>query len=343
MALPVPPIDLSTGMLRSYTTAEVASMAIDIRGTKDGMHPSGKRSPQDCTISRPFFCDGAALEAFICYMTGAAVIYTDGTGDAQISRLLPQFFPGKTQSVATEIMDYRGFQYQGGLDPVLELPEYAKWDVDVGYQAVAYQLVDDTDMIGQPEFKRYLIELPSTVSPDYITLPGGVLQFVNAGGARPNGAQIQHNVGYVNNAVQIKKKWLKIPYAGWSANSLLRTRVFGNIEGGVNPWLGTINARNIFGYAPGQLLFTGVEDELVFDLSGEVQYWNLTYTWLARSISHDWFRFFDPTGGATGWYFVSNNGTFYDTNVLPDGTSLFNARDHFGLYAVGTYTNAPGT
>src|SRR5262249_3206814 len=142
--------------------------------------------------------------------------------------------------------------------------------------------------------------------------------------------------GFVNPTVQIKKKWIRVPYNAWKEGSKLRARVFGDIEAGTEPFLGTINNATILGYAPGQLLFTGIAEELLLDPILEEQHWNLTYTFLARSVSHNWFKFFDPSSTNTGWCFVSNNGTYYDTVSLPDNKSLFNARNHKLLFAVGT-------
>src|SRR5262249_33788704 len=153
---------------------------------------------------------------------------------------------------------------------------------------------------------------------EYVTLPGGILKFQKSGGGGPSGNPIPHNVGFVNPSVQIRKKWIRVPYDAWKGGSKLRKRVFGDIEAGTEPWLGTLNSQTLFGYAPGQLLLTNVEEELLLDPAIGGQHWNLTYTWLARSVSHNWFKFFDPSGGNTGWCFVSNDGNFYDTVSLPD-------------------------
>ena len=64
------------------------------------------------------------------------------------------------------------------------------------------------------------------------------------------------------------------------------------------------------------------------------QFWELSYQWLARSVSHNWLRYFDPSSGNSEWCFVSNNGTYYTTNATPDGKSLFNTRRHRNLFNV---------
>ncbi len=338
MANPVPPIDLSTGTLRTYTDDEVAAMQIRRVGVKDGAHPTHRRRPDDCTITRDYFCAYEELESFLCHMLGYAIIYTDGGGNKKLSRLLPQFYPGLPQVRAVGLEEARGHRFTGEMvdddsgDP--DLPEYDAWRCRITYQHCPYDLIDDVDI--SSEHRRYVVELPSTVQSDYITMPGGILKYVSSPGG-PDGKGIQHSVGIVNTALQIKKKWLKVPYEAWREGSELRKRVFGDIELGNDPWLGTINGSQIFGYAPGQLLLTGVEDQLEFDPIAKERFWNLTYTWLARSVSHNWFYFYDPTGAASGWYFVSNNGTSYPATSQPDGVSVFNARDHLGLFVPDVY------
>lgn len=333
MPNPVPPLD-TDGKLRPYTEAEVELMEITHPGVKDGSHPTHKRRPDDCTIAREYFCAYDELESFLCHMLGTSVIYNDplDSDNPTLSRLLPQLYPGKPQMRCVGLESATGFAYTGEMNAD-DVPVYERWRCRMLFQNCPFEIADDSEITS--EHRRYVIELPSTAQSDYITLPGGVLKYVRPGGGTPNGNAIQHSVGFVDVTTQVKKKWLKIPYDGWAQGSLLRTRVYGNIEDGVQPYLGTINKTTIFGYAPGQLLLVGAEDQLEFDpLAGE-PFWNITYTWLARSVSHNWFYFFSPSGTNNGWYFASNNGTDYTTGSLPDGKSLFNAREHLDLFKVG--------
>ena len=333
MPNPVPPLN-DDGSLRSYTEEEITAMRITHPGVEEGTHPTHRRRVDDCTVEREFFCAYEELESFLCHMLGTSVIYNNplDSDNPTLSRLLPQLYPGKAQIRAVGLEEATGYKFTGDMTDD-SVPEYDSWRCRILYQHCAFQLVDDAEI--SSEHRRYVTELPSTSQVDYVQLPGGILKFQREGGGGASGNQIPYNVGFVVPSVQVKKKWLKIPYDGWSEDSLLRARVYGNIETGIEPWLGTINEQTIFGYAPGQLLLTAVEDALEFDPLGDDQFWNLTFTWLARSVSHNWFKFFDPAGGNTGWYFVTNDGTYYDTVGLPDGKSMFNSRNHLDLFKVG--------
>lgn len=330
MSLPVPPTN-ANGSLRDYTADEIAQMGIKHVGVGDGSHPTIVRRVNEATYSAEYFCNYDALEAFICYMLGAAVVYDDA-GTSKISRLRPFAYPGKSHTFATSLDQATGYRYTG-LQESDGRPIYDKWKCQFMFQQVPFLVLDDAEL-SVSESERYIQELPSVAQPDYVTLPGGILKFIREDGGGATGTQIPYNVGWTNTAVQIKKKWIRVPYIGWQKGSALRDRVFGNIESGVEPYLGSINKTGIFGYAPGQLLLTSVEEELMLDPINEEQHWNLTFSWLARSVSHNWFKFFDPAGENTGWYFVSNDHTYYDTVDLPDGKSLFNAREHFDLFDV---------
>lgn len=333
MALPVPPLN-ADGSLRAYTDGEISQMQIQHVGVGDGTHPTVVRRVNESTYTAEYFCAYSALDAFICHQLGAAVKYHDTiAGTDKLSRLVPELYPGKSVFFAAALDEATGHQYTGNQEADGR-PIYSKWRCRFVYQHFPFLVASDGE---SEEHQRFVQELPSTAAPEYITLPGGILKFQKEGGGGASGKEIPYNVGFVNAATQIKKKWIRIPYDGWKAGSTLRSRVFGDIENGVEPWLGTINTQTVFGYAPGQLLFTNVEDELLLDPAIEEQHWNLTYTFLARSVSHNWFKFFDPAGANTGWYFVSNDGNYYDSVSLPDNKSLFNGRDHRGLYAVGNY------
>jgi len=331
---PPPPLDVpptnTDGSLRPYNTTEIAQMEIEHVGVGDGSHPTMARRVNESTISAEYFCAYDELEAFICHMVGYQKIY-DKAGAYTLTRLLPQAYPDKLSTVATSIDEVTGHRYMG-IQEADGRPIYDKWRVKIGFQHVPFLLMTDEEVGDSSESERYLQELPSTAAPEYISLPGGILKFQKEVGGAPSGTPIPYGVGFINTAVTVKKKWIRVPYSGWQKGSALRARVFGNIEAGTEPYLGTINKTVFLGYAPGQLLFTGVEEELMLDPVNEDQHWNLTYTWLAKSVSHNWFKFFDPAGVNTGWYFASNDGFYYDTAVLPDGTSLFNKRDHFDLF-----------
>lgn len=332
--LPVPPKEMGTDQLRPYTTDEITQMQIKHVGVRDGRHPTQVRRNNECTITAEYFCAYAELDAFICHMLGASGIWSS-SGVNTLTRMMPQLYPGKSTFFATSVDEVTGFKYTGEQEDDGR-PIYKAWLCRVTYQQVPFLVLPDGE--ADFEYKRFLQELPSTSQADYVTLPNGILKFQKEGGGGPTGNTIQHGIGFINPAVQIRKKWIRIPYDGWKTGSALRARVFGDLEAStpVEPYLGTINKQTVLGYAPGQLLFTGIEEELLLDPALEEQHWNLVYTFLARSVSHDWFKFFDPASSNTGWCFVSNNGTYYDTTSLPDNKSLFNARVFSNLFDVAT-------
>ena len=168
MSLPVPPTN-SDGSLREYTGAEITSMGIQALGVRDGSHPTHRRRPDNCQIQREFFCAFDALEAFICYLLGTTVTYTSAiTGKLELSRLLPQTYPGLPQIAAVAIDEATGHQLATPYLDANGVPVYTKWRVKVTYQNVPYQLVDDADI--DFEYKRYVIELPSIAQPESVTL-----------------------------------------------------------------------------------------------------------------------------------------------------------------------------
>lgn len=334
MANPVPPVDPITGALRDYTSGEISLMGIQHVGVSDGAHPTIVRRVNESTYTAAYFCAYNELESFVCYMLGAALKYVDSGVDT-LSRMVPFCYPGKNVFFAVALDEATGYRYTGQQEADGR-PIYTKWLCHFVFQHLPFLVA--ADGVVSFEYQRYLQELPSSAQPEYVSLPSGILKFVTSGGGPPTGNTIQHNIGFVNSVVQVKKKWIRVPYEAYQAGSTLRTRVYGDIESGEDPWLGTINTTQIMGYAPGQLLLTAVEEELMLDPVLEEQHWNLTFVFLARSVSHNWFKFFDPAGLIINqWCFVSNNGTYYDTSILPDGKSLFNGRDHKGLFAIGTY------
>lgn len=335
MPNPVPPTN-PNGSLRSYTEEEIELMAIEHVGVEDGAHPTMVCRPNEKTLTAEYFCAYEELGSFICHMLGCAKIFPDPDNSDKdtLSRLLPQLYPGTDRRYAVGIEEVTGFQYTGQQEEDDGRPIYKKWRVRILYQQAPYDsYVDGVDPF---EYKRFVQELPSRATTDYVTYPFGILKFQADGGGWPSGNPIQHNVGFVNPAVEIRKKWMRVPYDGWKEGSQLRTRVFGDVEEDIKPYLGTLNKTVIFGYAPGQLVLTGVEDELLLDPALEEQHWNITYVWVVKTPGHNWLKAFDPTGAnAAKFCFVSNNGTYYETGGLPDGKSLFNAREHKDLYDVG--------
>ena len=333
--------------LRAFLPDEIAAMGIETYKIESGEHPTHSRQPSASTIRATYLVNYEQYEYFVSFMLGGSWYYEDAGGTTRLTRLMPQTWPGRAQYACSSIDGTEGHQFvaDDNVSAQFPVPTYSQMKVDVTFQQVPFGLKTDAEIVlaGYDETQRYLQTLPSEPSTDYITLPGGCLRFIAPSGSGPTGGQpipINHNIGFPVTGAIIKRKWWRIPFNQWGPGSRLYQLFFPSEEGSATQSIvGTINSQPVIGYNPGQLLLLAPEEEIQSDTAGtplgaDTLCWNLTFKWLLKPQGHNWFWYQPaaPNTGAppagAGFYFVTNNNTWYPSSTLPDGVSLFNARDH---------------
>ncbi len=342
MSIPHLNPDLS---IRAFTESEIDAMGIESRGIRDGSSPTHVRAVNASSVEYTFFCLSDEFEAFVCYMLGAVVMFSD-SGNNRISRLLPQRPPDLDEFAFVRVQSAKGHQFVQDDDDFINYPSptYTKMEVVLVAEHVPFELQTDAEA-GLVETGRYLQTLPSQADVQYLQLPGGTMRYirtdgVSEGNPRPHLIPIPYGIGIPEVTAIITRKWIRIPFDAWKPGSQLHERVYGNAEGGIPPYAATVNKTVILEYPIGTMLFMGVEEELVRDPLGTGFVWNLTVKWLWKDQGHNRFRYqeTDKNAAATsGYYFASAppNSTYYTAATLPDGIAMFNARDHNNLFLVG--------
>jgi hypothetical protein len=341
------PID-GDGQCIPFTPTEITDMGIGTPGVRDQTHPTEARAPGESTMRRTFRVLWDSRYDF-CELVLGNVSLWDDAGTIRLSRLLPDDTYGRhhthPQIVATKIEKITGFRFSGALDDD-GLPIYDFADVEVLYEHVPYQLLDDDD--ATTELDRYTIppgleEAPSEA--EYTTMPGGILHYIRETGTDvPHLRPIPFNIGYVTPTQKRTFRWNKLPESLWGDTaSPLYERVFAGEGADGRPFIGTVNKEELYGYPTGTLLFLSVKDRLYRDPLGSGWLWDLEYVFDYRPQGWNWMRYFDtetnPDGSpvnasANGVYFVGKGATHYYSDTLPDNYALYDARDHTLLWAV---------
>lgn len=332
------------GSIRDFTQAEIDAMEIKTAGIRDGTHPTHSRGMNSSTATRQYFVNGDPdiLDDAIAYFLGGSVQYTTSGGVLKISRLMPQTFPNKPSFAAIAIESITGAG-GAGIDNDDDLPEYPKMRMTVRYEHVPFTLKSDTNTTLETE--RYVQTMPASSDVSYLTLPGGTLNYIVEGGSgtvsggdgtpRPHLIPIPYTIGRPEGQSTRSFKWLRVPWEVWQPGSTIFNRVFGDYENSREPFIGTVNSYPLYSIPAGQLLYLGVEEELVTDPLGDALCWHLTHKFLHKPRNHNWLYFndaFDASSNAAGYYLAGRGTTYYTTENLPDNTALFNARDHRLLF-----------
>lgn len=335
------------GSLREFTQEEIDEMEIQTADVRDGTHPTQSRGPLSTAARRPFFFKWEFLERFVAYTLGGAVLWADEASATitKLSRLKPQTYPGHDQWAAVEIESITGAR-GAGVDDEDGVPAYPRGKAVVRYEHVFYTLKTDAETTVETE--RYVHTMPSTTDVSYLNLPGGVMTYLRQDGTaedtpRPHLVQIPYSVGFPEPQSVLALKWWRVPRGAWGdPSALLYQRVYGDIEAGTKPYIGSLNKTPFLNRPAGHLMFLGVEEELVTDPvggEGDALCWNLTLKWLAKSINHN-YRYFwecDPTllFPENGWYLAGRGNAWFATADTPDDRALFHVREHANLFVVG--------
>lgn len=334
----------ANGSFRDFTQPEIDEMGIETTDIRQGGFPTHTRSAKGATYKATYFCNYDYFERFVVYMLGASRQFTDG-GLRRISRLLPKTVPGKDRVAFVDITSAHGHKFEEDDETTgdVKVPTYERMKVELVAQQMPFDLKSDgvVHAASHWERERYVQTLPSQNEVSYLNLPGGVMRYVTSGGASlVDGKQLPYSIGFPIPTSTVVRKWHRVPFDSWGEGTILFGRVFGNLELGTKPYVGTVNTVELFGYPPGYLLFLGFEEELDFDPLGDDMAWNLTGRWLVKHLApHNWFYFFSAIAAEAslnGWYLAVKDGASWSATVsLPDDTALHNARDHRDLLEVG--------
>lgn len=337
------PVD-TDGSLVQYTDEEIAEWDIRTRGVRDGSHPRETFGPDGATCERSWFVRWEHRHAFKDWLVGKVVVYTDsGSGDQLLSRLMPQTHPDFPSWICTKVVDITGHQILA--DDADGMPTYTDAEVRALYEMAPFLLLEDTDPTN--ELARYTTYAGGPgneiqVATDYLSMPGGTLNFLVEGGeltppfTAPHMTPIPYGWGFPVVKETWSMTWKRVPYTAFTPGSALWTRVYGDPSTGTRPYLGAYNKTEFQDRKPGTTQLIGVEPRLLPDPDGEGWAWDLKYTFNSAPEGQLAFYFFDTRRDATGapvtpslsgWYQVGRGPQWYAPEDVPDGTSLFVPRD----------------
>lgn len=190
--------------------------------------------------------------------------------------------------------------------------------------------------------------LPSTTEVVYLSLQGGVLNYLRSDGTPlgpnlpPHKFPIPNAVGLPEVQTHVGYRWHRVPKTAWGPNSssALYNRVKGNVGLGIKPLVGTVNLTRFLGRDPGTLLFLGVDEDIVPDATApdDGWCWNLTFRFLEKTQGHNNLYYggtYLTASGVKGYYFAATGDTWYAAGSVPDGICLFNEAEHATLFEVG--------
>lgn len=325
------------GSLRPFTAAEVAALDLRTTGVRDGQHPTRRLDPLGCQFVRDWFCKWDKADAAVAHLLGGARVYFDaGQGQLRLSRVMPQPVPGHPKFLAVAVESITGAN-SAGRDDSTGVPAYKDARLAVRHELTFFDTRQDS--LGFSEYERYTENLPTTTETVYLTLQGGLLNYVRpdgvgifgAGLPAPHLVPIPYSIGRPETQAKVGFKWWRIPQAGWGAGKPLTTLVRGDPAAGRQPLIGTVNKVAFQGYAAGTLLLTGVDEEVVPDPVDEDYCYNLTFWFLFKPQTHNylWYGGLYSDGGVFNGYYLARRGSpWVATGSIPDGVCLFNERDH---------------
>jgi hypothetical protein len=344
--MPIPDYIINPdGSLREFTDAEVEEMGLDTRGIRDGASPRRQGDQTQETVNHRCFVNQDYLDAAMAYMLGATKEYISPLdGNLHLSRNMPAPYPLWDWLRGSALTSSTGHKFESdfgvGSGYKFNRPVYLKDETEWTFQTMPFNLATDAEVTAADNYEgiRYVQTLPTQQFSEYLTFPGLGLKYTKNGGGGPQGREVGFNNGFPILASIISKKWYRIPKQCWGRDSNLYTKLFGDPDSQVTGLVGTINKYPIFGFPAGTMLLLTPEEEIVFDQASSEYCYNIIYKWKFNPFGHNHLLFFDrgPTT-FTGFYPVSNDAVYYTTATLPDGKSIFNARDHDGENQ-GVYT-----
>lgn len=366
------------GALLPFTAEQVNALRLETCDIRNGDHPTFELDSQGCSVRRMWFCDWNQRDNAIAYILGAAnLVAGPGTPSESLSRQMPQAIPinGYSQYVAMSVESCTGARSAGinNLVAPLNVPSYDSAKLVVRYEQVFFGLGTDAEYggISSTEYNRYTERLPSSTNTSYLSLPGSMMKYRTDSGAVPNNYTIPYNAGKVEVLKSVSYKWRRIPKDAWAVGSELYKRVYGDptnttifVPPGTpappagygkivgSPYIGTVNSVEFLGYPPGQLLYEGVDEEIVPDPVAGTYCWNLTHKWTVKANQggppnnpekyggHNYLYYGGSSSATNNGYYLAVKGNLwlYPGHIY-DGACLYNERNHANLFKVGPVPN----
>lgn len=289
----------------------------------------------------------------------AAVAFFVGECDVQagvLVRSLPQAHPSLPSLYATKVTRIQGFNWastfssrDSNTGAITPLNIYVDADLDIYYEHVPYEVETDAAVIALAagadpdpvEMYRY-VENPSAPPQgggEALTFPGNALTLVDVASTKMGNAPT--NVSIINSQETFHVTWHRVPEIAWGPGTPLYTRIYTGLtadaanHGGVKaPMFGTTNDVLFLGRPAGTVLFHGVTPHRRKSPTGDRYEWDLEYEFIYKPTMWNFLRNWVPGGVNDGWFFTTKNATYYAPNLLPDGVSLYNARDLRKLFQV---------
>lgn len=319
----------------------------DIReaGVRDGTSPTERFQVTDSGATRTLTCKWQHRRDVAAWLLGRSAIWDDD-GTTKLTRLAPQRHPDHDALVATRISSVKGLKFTGSAVPIvgdtytfnsaqINRFERAVLEVEYEHSSVSY-LADDE--VAESEVERWLSLDSTEPAAEALQLPGAVMRYL-----RETGTDAPHNIAIpFNSAVIVPQEirqvtWFDVPYECYVPNSPLWDRLYygGSDEGeGGRPYLGSINAVEFLGFPSGTLLLDRVIPKRRRSPLGE-WVWDLTFSITFKPSGWNWVYYWDKTATNSGWYFVGPaDGEHHYASTVPDGYSLYHARDLHKLFNV---------
>lgn len=331
------------------TQTEIDSWHVEERGVRDGSSPEEAFEVDASSATRVFHCKWEHRAAFVQWMIGYSQTWDDA-GTTKLSRLLPQQHPDYPDLIAVKAR-LRGFRWMTNSEPDVEpdppdepyyqftesqINVFDKADVTVEYAHADYDRASD-DLIyggGFTEMDRFVIRGEVTPSGEYLQLPGASLKYFRSTGVgAPHGQAINFNAGKVLPGEKFTLTWTRLPDAVWTPESGLYQLIYGTGPFTAVPYLGCVNKTEFYGRYPGTVLLDGVRPIRRKSPLGAGFEWDLEYSFNFDPNGWNWKYYYDPTGGASGWYFVGNT-QYYAPGSLPDDKAVYNEAELLDLFSV---------
>jgi hypothetical protein len=339
------------------------------RSVRDGNSRRESFGPDECSATRHVAVKWAERYEAVKRFVGYSEIELDANDEPfRLVRLTPLVHPNVSFLYATKVTNLVGYKplQTPPVVPVSDGVTYLDYErawLDLMYEHVPYAVSEDNEV--SAEWERFTSFGGWRPSADYLMMPGGMLMYVRAGGAAPNTFPIPFNVGKVLPIVEARVTWHRLPYSlanptdpgPWFKRMFGTPKVAavppdpGNPEDpgtpevpAQKPWIGTVNSKDLWGFAPGHILLSNVELQLRRSVVGTLE-WDVTFI-LAFDPNKWNYKYFHETkksspgaelGANSGWYFVAKNATVPggSEGAIPDDHTIYNERDHAaGLFQV---------
>lgn len=352
-ALAVPPTN-ADGSLRYYTEAELEEIDLQQRGTgEEHDHVRDEMSAAGSKSTRRYSCVWEHRYAAALVMVGAAKWYNDSDGRLRISRLLPDCHPGRDDfNWAATGVNIFPFQHDGTTDDVpfgQPMPKFERADLEVVYELVPFELLEDSALAFDTEYRRYVTEpghpgADIASSTSYTTMAGGVLNYANATGTGPpTDSSIPFGIGFTETYTTKKFVWRRVPEDLWGPGTILTTRVKGNGTPGNRGMLGSLNLTEFLHHPELTLKLDAVEERLLPDPIGVGYAWDLVFVCQEKAVPYGHLGYWFPdttNSGLSGYYQALRPGlkqtkTAAQLFILGDQATLFHIREFANLFIVG--------